>query len=180
MRGFAIAVTALVIALVAAVPATAQETGAGPHATFRLVVYGQPPEGEQFSLAGGIRYSDDITLGGSFCGEPTGDPGESEPCEGGGRVYALAETFYRNEAAGFRYNRLSADGGVETFVDAAQYAGTEDVVITAYYDYRTGHGGLGEGPGEPGLPDTGAGATAGTGVPRGLLAAGLFALGWRR
>lgn len=171
-----LAALALALALVAPVLAQGEDTTV--RVTFRLVVYGEPPDAQD-KLGAGFTEGDERSSD-YFCGLDHGDRSNNNPCEGDGRVYRFRFNYVKNTTLVFDYFRTNGDH--ERFAEGVREIGTEDATITAYYDYNTGQGGLGEGPGVPEVPDTGAGGMGGSSLPLGnavaalaLLAAGGYA-----
>ena len=157
MRSREYALVVLVAALAWASPALAQYGEEQVReVTYRLVVYGEAPTSDGFSLAGSADYSDDITAFSYFCGAGGDDGDEYVPCLGGGTAYTGNERsrFYDGERATVRFYRVEVDSqgrSVESqvFAEPAPVV-TDDLTIIAYYDYRTGRGGAGVGPGNQG------------------------------
>lgn len=144
----------LVAALSWASPALAQQYGEEQvrKVTYRLVVYGEAPTSDGFSLAGSADSSGDITAFSYFCGTGGDDGDEYVPCLGGGTAYTGNEKsrFYDGEKATVRFYRVEANAEGRTvesqvFAEPAPVV-TDDLTLIAYYDYRTGQGGLGDGP----------------------------------
>ena len=152
----------LILALAASwvLPAAAQDGPESYAVTFRLVLYGDAPEGEKFQVGSVINNSDEGVAGGTLCGPRGNDRGEDVRCEGGGAVYTLGGTggiIPEGSTFAFLFQRIGSDGELQEFAEGVVEDVSEDLVVTAYYEYRTGQGGLGEGPDAPALPDAGAG-----------------------
>lgn len=129
--------------------------------TFRLTLYGTPPAGDSFQV---IWYNSAINTGEQefeiFCNSGAiGSPRNPRPsCEGAGAMYEKVIPWSAGYPVNFRFVRIDPPGAVILEGDRVI---NEDTIISAYYDYRTGEGGEGDGPQAPEVPNTGAGGTAG-------------------
>ncbi len=149
---------ALALLLAAASPRALAQGSADVTVTFELTLYGDVPEGDAFGVSYGFR-----TQGGSaaesivvFCGY-----GAKVECEGNGTAYRHS-TVTNNPELSFGFFRRS--GGQGENIVRAQETVTKDMTFQGYYDYRTGTGGFGTGPGKVSVPQqmpgTGGGGSA--------------------
>ena len=169
--GVAHALMTLALALGLAPTAPVLGQGESRDVTFQVLLYGEPPPGEQIEVLGGQEDSDDISIGRTFCDAEETDILSFPPCEGGGRLYtAVPVPRVQGGRIEFRYMRVLTGAPNEVFAEGVREV-TGDLTITAYYDYDTGQGGLGEGPQTPGVPDTGGGGMADNGFPVGAAVA---------
>lgn len=178
----------LIVAVLALGPATAvaqDSSDDGQHSgdstkTFTLTLYGEVPRDQDFYVA--YRGSEvgapaDFLV---FCSDSTNVGGAEEPdlgpCQGDGTVYTDFLSPREGERIDFSFvrSREVVTGVMDEFLQGSVTIGGNPVV-RAYYDFRTGQGGRGDGPGLPEPPSAGAGGTAGGGSPVGDLA-GVLAL----
>lgn len=178
------ATTALVLLLLLAVPAAAQDDDTVT-VTFGLTLYGDAPEGDAFYVS--YNQSNwvegrDIILCGTVEAMGPGPSGRGPECDGEGTTYTDIDVLDDGAELNFFWVRRRALGELEIVHRGTTTLGT-DTTYRAFYDYRTGQGGLGKGPQDqpagqanddqqevPDMPDTGLGGMAGTGLPLGSLA----------
>lgn len=165
--------------------------------TFKITLYGDVPEDRSVAATYFTREQVEAGFSGEtviiFCGQvPREDlnpeaeviTASTEDCEGGdGTTYTQEVRLDR----GTELTYLFAAGPEDIPED---YDGSEDVLIyttprdqnfrpteyetvsedmtnAAHYNFDAGQGGVGSGPGGPGMPDTGAGGMAGATLPLG-------------
>lgn len=146
--------------------------------TFQLTIYGEAPTGESFRVQGARLGAHKLTPGGLFCGREDADKGYiiGPRCNGGGAMYATRPSaFASGERVQFNFDWLGVDGTLTTFFEDIREA-TQNITISAYYDFRTGQGGAGNGVQQPGMPNTGGGGTVAGEVPAGTTLAALACL----
>ncbi len=174
--------------------------------TFAITLYGDVPEDRSVAAIYFTREQVEAGFSGEtviiFCGQvPREDlnpeaeviTASTEDCEGGaGTTYTQEVALKRGTeltylfAAGPEDIPEDYDGSEDvliystprdqTFQPTAYETVSEDMTSSAYYDFDTGKGGAGAGPGTPKMPHTGAGGMASTGIPLGYGAAALCLL----
>lgn len=157
---------ALILLFVLALPAGSRDSLAqSPGAeliklTFRLTLNGEGPERDSFygSYNGLDRGPGFRPVPLYFCGPPGSlSNTQSYPeCRGGGAVYSIERMVGKGADIEFRLIRNFASSPGKPFATGARAVGG-DTTISAYYNYDSEEGGLGQDPNVPDMPDTGAG-----------------------
>lgn len=155
-------------------PGLTQET---VRQTFRLMINGDPPEGEAFKVVIIIPRKEGNAEGAiELCGDPT-DPTSPLICKGGGAVYTRTVEAGAGAKVWYSFQRMGPDGKLIATFAGKDLAPDTDNTFAAYYNYATGQGGLGEDPSVPALPNTGGGGAADGGLAAGILAGLVLTVG---